>query len=231
MAKRSTAATAEEFALDLCEHFLSTYPVLTGIDCEVSEIPWRRSVVDGSMHMHGFEHPGHERHEVFVKMGRDEASAPVIKSIESSIREMTVLKTTQSGFEKYLKDDATLLPECTDRCLSSHVDLWWRYVNPSDGRAIDFKKVRTAMRSEMLRGIFGPAEEGVYSASLQATIYDAGCMCLTAVPEVQEIDISTPNVHYLPVVAPLAAVGEVFMNDIFQPTSDPSGSITCTVSR
>ena len=144
-------------------------------------------------------------------------------------QQMSFLKTTQSGFEKFLRDDYTLLPECTDRCLSSHVDFWWRFVAPA--RDLDFGAIRTTMKSEFMKALFGPASTGVYSESLQATIYDAGCMCLTALDAVAEVDISTPNVHYLPVIAPLVAVGETWNNDIFQPTSDPSGSITCTVSR
>ena len=39
---------------------------------------------------------------------------------------------------------------------------------------------------------------GVYSASLQASIYDAACLALTALPVVSTIKIDTPNKHYLP---------------------------------
>jgi urate oxidase len=46
----------------------------------------------------------------------------------------------------------------------------------------------------------------VYS-QLQATIYDAGSLCLAAVPELTRIAISTPNLHYLPTTQLLKAVG------------------------
>lgn len=236
VAKRSNAETCEDFALDLAEHFLKTYPILTGVTAEVSEIPWRRAEVEGKPHAHSFEHPGNERHVAEATADRGEDGNTRFTGLTSSIRTMTVLKTTQSGFEKFLRDEYTLLPDCTERCLSSHVDVWWRYGvvkagAPAPRPVIDFKKVRDNIRAELCRGIFGPAESGVYSESLQATIYDASCLCLSKCGEVSEIDVSTPNVHYLPVVAPLKAVGLEFENDIFQPTSDPSGSITCTVGR
>ena len=70
----------------------------------------------------------------------------------------------------------------------------------------------------------------MYSASLQASVYDAGCMVLTALPVVDSIAIDTPNLHYLPMKA-LAALGESFDDDVFLPTSEPSGMIHCTVRR
>ena len=54
------------------------------------------------------------------------------------------------------------------------------------------------MRAQLLKGLFGPSKGGVYSASLQATIYDAGCLVLKAVPAVQSIKIFTPNIHMIP---------------------------------
>ena len=80
-----------------------------------------------------------------------------------------------------------------------------------------------------MRGFFGPPHSGVFSPSLQATIYDAGCLALKAAPELAEIDIDTPNLHYLPMKA-LDRLGEKFEDDIFVPTSEPSGSIKCTAS-
>ena len=45
------------------------------------------------------------------------------------------------------------------------------------------------------------------NSQLQATIYDAGSLCLAAVPELTRIAISTPNLHYLPTTQLLKAVG------------------------
>ena len=46
-------------------------------------------------------------------------------------------------------------------------------------------------------------------SSGKATIYDAGCLALAAVPELRKISISTPNLHYLPTTNQLKALKEV----------------------
>jgi urate oxidase len=66
--------------------------------------------------------------------------------------------------------------------------------------------------------------------SSQATIYDVGCLVLKAVQDVASISIDTPNLHYLP-FQNLSAFGEKFEDDVFIPTSEPSGTIHCSVSR
>jgi urate oxidase len=62
----------------------------------------RRAHVDNVPHDHSFEHPGDERHEANVHLQRlneGESTAYDVISLESSITNMTILKTTQSGFE------------------------------------------------------------------------------------------------------------------------------------
>ena len=89
---------------------------------------------------------------------------------------------------------------------------------------------RATARREICRGFFGPPAAGIFSESLQATIYDAGCLVLAALPAVGDIEIDTPNIHYLPAKL-LDSVGEAFEDDVFLPTSEPSGSINCVVAR
>merc|ERR1712070_1068815 len=104
---------------------------------------------------------------------------------------------------------------------------------PSSKAPLDYAQVRASVRAQLLKGVFGPSSGGVYSASLQATIYDAGCMVLSAAPQVAAISIDTPNLHYIPAKF-LSSLGDgrmIFEDDVFVPTSDPSGSIHCTVSR
>ena len=104
------------------------------------------------------------------------------------------------------------------------------------GRFSDFNEARAAIRAEVVKGLFGPAEGGVFSVSLQATIYDAACLALAKVPELTKISISTPNLHYLPTTKSLQALGVVdedvaYVRDVFTPTSEPSGTIFCEVAR
>jgi urate oxidase len=222
IAKRSKATTPEEFGIDICKHYMKEYPVLTAVEITVKELPWTRAIIDGKEHDHAFTHPGKETPVARVLIEREGMKLTVTSAIES----MIILKTTQSGFENYLKDRYTLLPECNDRNLSTELTAVWNYTSSN----VDYPKVREIVRTQILKGLFGPSKDGVFSPSLQATIYDAGCMVLSAGPAVKSINIDTPNIHYIP-MKDLDRLTEKFENDIFIPTSEPSGSINCTVSR
>ena len=100
--------------------------------------------------------------------------------------------------------------------------------------APDYARVRETVRNEMLRGFYGPPSGGVYSPSLQATIYDAGCLVLKAAPRVASISIFTPNIHMIPMkqLSALGGPGQPgFQDDVYIATSEPSGTISCTVDR
>jgi urate oxidase len=225
VAKRTEAATPEDFGIELARHFLKEYAILSAVEIDVSETSWVRASIDGVEHEHAFVKGSAERGTATVRLMRDAPEAPEVRS---HVKSMVVLKTTQSGFENYLPDRFTLLPETKERCLATELDASWAYAPSRE--PIDYAAVRTRVRSELQRGLFGPAHGGVYSASLQASVYDAGCMVLTALPVVDSIAIDTPNLHYLPMKA-LAALGESFDDDVFLPTSEPSGMIHCTVRR
>lgn len=56
--------------------------------------------------------------------------------IHSGIKDLKFLKTTQSGFEGFLKDQFTTLPEVKDRCFATQVYCKWRYHQCKD---VDFE--------------------------------------------------------------------------------------------
>ncbi|GMI36080.1 hypothetical protein TeGR_g10544 [Tetraparma gracilis] len=223
IAKRTEANSPEQFGIDLCKHFISEYPVLTAAQAEVRMTLWERAVVDGEEHEHGWIKQSPEQAVAVVKLVREGE----VFSVRSFVKGMTIFKSTQSGFADYHMDKYTLLPPCTERCLSTELTAEWGY---TDIAGVDFADARAGVRAQLIKGIFGPAKGGVFSVSLQATIYDAGCLVLTEVACVSEIKIDTPNKHYLP-YRQLEALGEVFEDDIFVPTDEPSGTITCTVAR
>jgi len=229
IAKRSAATTPEGYGIDLASHLLNEYKMLDAVEVEVIEDLWRRTQSkDGTAHDHGFVREGPEQATAVVRLTREQLDAPEVRS---GLQGLTVLKTTQSGFENYLHDSYTLLPETRERCMATEMKVEWTYAN---GKPVDYAAVRSTLRSEMLRGFFGPPEGGIYSASLQATIYDAGCLVLKAVPAVQTISIYTPNMHMIPFL-PLKQLGGAtaapFEDDVYISTSDPAGTIFCTVSR
>lgn len=237
IAKRCSFNSPEGFGVLLCHHFLKEYPMLRGVQVKVDQVIWDRAVVDGVPHNHGFVKSGPETYTANVEWHRpttldsngNNVDDDVGPKITSHINQMTVLKTTQSGFEGYLKDQYTLLPETKERCLATELDATWTC--STGDYSIDHAAIRNKVRPLIQKAIFGPsADNGIYSPSLQATIYDAACLVLKEVPEIESITIYTPNLHYLPCKL-LDRVGETFEDDIFIPTDAPSGIITCTVVR
>jgi len=229
VAKRTKADTPEKFAVDLVKHFISEYEILTGAEATVRQTIWERAVVDGEQHEHGWIKRGPHSNIATAKLDREGNAL----SVTSILKSMTIFKSTQSGFADYLQDKYTLLPPCDERCLSTELDATWTYRCDVGGGEYDFAGVRDAVIQNLIKGIFGPANGGVFSISLQATIYDAGCMVLTQCDDVKDIKIETPNKHYLPFrqLDSLGGDTDVFEDDIFVPNDEPSGTIKCVVAR
>ena len=68
-----------------------------------------------------------------------------------------------------------------------------------------------------------------YSRSVQDSLYRMGEAALAAVPEISEISMACPNMHFIPMN--LSAFGLDNNNDVFLPTDEPHGQIECTVGR
>lgn len=247
VAKRTKADSPEQFGIDICTHFLTEYSMLSRVEADIKMTKWSRAIIDNEPHNHGFEKLSPETDSAFVQMKRADTQNSTldlgVSKIMSYIKDMTILKTTKSGFEKYLIDKYTLLPQTSERCMATELDCTWEYdddlkhvstlneggFDPS-AKTVDYASIREKVRAKICAGFFGPAEKGVYSASLQATIYDIGCLVLETCPQINTCKIDTPNLHYLPMKA-LDLLGEKFEDDVFVPTCEPSGTITCTVGR
>ena len=134
-----------------------------------------------------------------------------------------MLKTTQSGYEGYLKDAMTVLPETRERMLATSVFATWRYAAPPKADSEAYTRVLAAMHG----AFFGPPKGGVYSAGVQATLYDMACAALGAEQSVDVITLKAPNIHFLPT----PPAGIKFDNDVYVATSEPHGTIVATVAR
>ena len=86
-------------------------------------------------------------------MTREQLDAPEVRS---GLQGLTVLKTTQSGFENYLQDEYTLLAETTERCMATQMKVEWTYAPKA--KSVDYATVRATLRSELMRGFFGPRD-------------------------------------------------------------------------
>ncbi|KAF6214449.1 hypothetical protein GE061_009192 [Apolygus lucorum] len=226
-AKQYGVKSPEEFGLLLCEIFLNKYPHVTAARVTVTEYPWQRMVADGRPHNHAFVMVPVSERWANVQMSRKVRNP----SIESGLRNLRVLKTTQSAFVNFVNDEYRTLPDASDRVFSTLVSSSWNYSNTV---GLDFDKAWETVRDTILEKFAGNAEDGVFSPSVQNTLYDAETLILDRIPQVDSIVMDLPNKHYIEVDMskfPKEMVGDGPNHDVLLPLDKPSGLIHARLSR
>ena len=148
LAKLNNFDSMEDFGLIICRHFLTEYPkIVNRITVSITKDNWERiaTTTDSkgklAPHKHAFKRMGPMSAYTRV-IGEKRAGKDATFAIASGIRELQILKTTQSGFENYHRCKYTSLPEAKDRIFGTSAAVEW-VVNPAlIGRAkINFDKV------------------------------------------------------------------------------------------
>uniref|UniRef100_A0A2K5D459 Uricase n=1 Tax=Aotus nancymaae TaxID=37293 RepID=A0A2K5D459_AOTNA len=254
LAKFKGIKSIEAFAVNICQHFLSSFNHVIRTQVYVEEIPWKRlekvnslicalslineigfmasteffleiicfrNFQNGVKHVHAFIHTPTGTH--FCEVEQLRSGPPVI---HSGIKDLKVLKTTQSGFEGFIKDQFTTLPEVKDRCFATQVYCKWRYHQCRD---VDFEATWDTIRDVVLEKFAGPYDKGEYSPSVQKTLYDIQVVSLSRVPEIEDMEISLPNIHYFNI--DMSKMGLINKEEVLLPLDNPYGKITGTVKR
>jgi urate oxidase len=188
---------------------------VTSVAVSAHETKWSRLSFGGKPHLHGFVLDSNGKPTVEVSATRGGAS-----TLTSGIDGFTFMKSTQSGWENYYKDPYTTIPPTNDRmCATSMVASWKWSGKPASYPAANAKILATLLE------VFATT----YSPSVQNSLYRMGEAVLAAVPEISEISMACPNIHYL--LVNLSAFGLDNKNELFLPTDEPHGQIECTVGR
>ncbi len=211
---RDGIGSPEAFLLRLADHFTGSFDWVTGGRWEAERYAWQRIVAQGAEHDHAFVRSGQEVRTAVVVADGDE------RHVIAGLKDLTVLKTTASGFEGYPKDRYTTLPETRDRILATDVAARWRY----DTVGVDYDALYASVRALLLEAF---AER--YSAALQATLFDMGRRVLEEHPEIAEIRFSMPNNHHF--VVDLSPFGLDNPNEVFYAADRPYGLIEASVER
>lgn len=214
LAKDHLTGDVEEFGLKLVDHFLEAGPKVTGVRIRFTEYLWDRIVADGREHDHSFVRAAGQR---LATISGDESGA---RRVEAGIDDLLVLKTTESGWEGFHREQYTTLPETNDRILSTVVTANWAY-NPID---VSFGETWRGVRETMLATFTDH-----YSPSAQNTLYRMGSAVLERFPEIAWIHFSLPNRHQL--LYDLGRFGMENGNEVFHASSEPFGLIEGTVER
>ena len=131
-----------------------------------------------------------------------------------------VLKTANSGFEGYLRDSLTTLPETADRLFGTSMRAQWKYKSA----ALPFDQLRSKLRDTLIEAF---AEHD--SKSVQHTLYAMAQAALEAAPEIMDVELAMPNKHCL--LVDLSRFGQTNPNEIFVPTDEPYGNIVARIVR
>lgn len=218
-ARQSHAESIEDFAQELIEFLLRRNPQVTGVEVSVESHLWKRLTIEGEPYPTAFMKGSDERQTTRVARGREGAL-----TVKSGFTGMTVLKTAQSGFVGYIKDELTTLPETTDRLFGTAITAEWTYTPQSLAEGIAFHKVRQHLRERMVT-TFARHD----SLSVQQTLYAMAEAALQHTDVIDEVFLRMPNKHNL--LVDLSRFGSDNPNHIFVPTEEPHGTIEATVRR
>jgi urate oxidase len=201
-ARESTAECVEEFALELAEFFLVRNPQVESVAINIASTPWEHALVQGKRYSSTFIRGSSEAQITAVTRARDGGV-----SVSSGIENLVLLKTAHSGFEGYLRDALTTLPETADRLFGTAM-----------------RALRSKLRDTLIEAF---AEHD--SKSVQHTLYAMAQAALEAAPEITDMELAMPNKHCL--LVDLARFGQTNPNEIFVPTDEPYGNIVARVIR
>jgi urate oxidase len=214
-ARESTAESIEDFALELAVFFLKRNPQVADVAINIASTAWEHAVVQGKPHPSTFLRGSSESQTTAVTCPRGGNA-----SVTSGLEDMVVLKTANSGFEGYIHDSLTTLPETADRLLGTSVRAQWKYHSAS----LPFEQLRASLRETLITAF---AEHD--SKSVQQTLYAMAQAALAAAPEILDMELGMPNKHCL--LVDLSRFGQTNPNQIFVPTDEPYGNIFARVVR
>ncbi|ODQ77685.1 hypothetical protein BABINDRAFT_41248 [Babjeviella inositovora NRRL Y-12698] len=227
-AKLSDVWPIERFAAHLGQHFVNKYSHVTAVNVWIEQQRWVKYDVNGKPHDHSFIHQSGETKNVYLHYFRNGKY-----DLQTSIKGLTVLKSTGSMFYGYNVCDYTTLKPTKDRILSTDVDATWYWDSKKLGPITNIERLANA-------GLFDNGYDAARkvtldlfalenSPSVQATMYNMSAKILELVPEVEKVQYSLPNKHYMGIDLSFKGIRE--NNEVFYPAAHPSGLIKSTVGR
>lgn len=215
LARKSGAATPEQFAIELVTYLVENNLQVTEARTNIAATPWMHLVSGGQMHNTAFIQMGHACDTATATYQRGHSVA-----VASGFQNLALLKTTKSAFTGYIRDRLTTLKETHDRLLGTLASGVWNYADTN----VDYRSARSRIFDALLNA-FALHD----SQSVQQTLYAMGKAALEAEPGISEINLSLPNRHCN--LVDLTPFGADNPNQIFVPTDEPHGSIEACVRR
>jgi urate oxidase len=211
-ARRDPIDPVEAFGLRLAEHFAGK-PLVSRVRIVATEHRWQPLTIGGRPHPQAFVQPGGEQWTAVIT--RDANGCDVT----SGLTNLVVLKTGNSAFAGFPRDELTTLADAHERLLATSVTAAWKY----RAGLSDFS-VRNSVRAALVETFAGHESE-----SVQHTLYAMGAAALARCGDLLEITLALPNRHHL--LVDLSRFGLDNPNQVFVATDQPFGVIEATVRR
>ena len=176
--------------------------------------PWDRLSSGGSPHPHAFSRRGAYVRTATVTYDGSELW------VVSGVRDLVVLKTTDSEFHTFYEDRYTTLQPTNDRIMATSVTAQWLHTDLATDWGASFDRVLATLGGTFARH---------HSLALQQTLYAMGEDIITEQPEIAEIRFSLPNKHHF--VIDLSPFDVENKNEVFHADDRPYGYIEGTVRR
>jgi urate oxidase len=214
LAARDGVGEPETFCQTLGRHFVDRNPKLDRAIVDVVDHGWNRLTIGDR-----------EQGRAFVRRGPEVRTARAVTQrrhvmVTAGIGDLLIMKTSNSAFAGFPRDELTTLPETTDRLFVTALTASWTYTDDD----LDFGVVFHSVRGALLE-TFAQHD----SRSVQHTLYAMGQAVLETIESVRSIRLEMPNRHHLPI--DLTRFGMENRNEVFVATEEPYGLITATLSR
>lgn len=204
----------ESFGMALARHFVDDVPQVNRVRVTLEAYPWDRLASNGSPHPHAFARRGAYVRTATVTY--DGATMWVV----SGVRDLVVLKTTDSEFHTFYEERYTTLKPTTDRVMATAVTAQWSHTDLDADWGTSYDSVLATLSSTFA---------GHHSLALQQTLYAMGEAIIGGQPEIGEVRFSLPNKHHF--VVDLTPFGLKNDNEVFHADDRPYGLIEGTVRR
>jgi len=215
-AREHAIHSIEEFGIFVVKHFLSMYTHVTHVTVDITEFLWDRMKVGPNNTPHDYSFVRNtEKRLTKVRGGRNGRV-----HVDSGIEDLTVLKTTGSGFSNFRKDKYTTLKETDDRILCTNVTSRWTFGNTE----ADFNAVYSGVRQTVL-DVFATE----FSKAVQETVWLIGKQVIAKFADIDEIFFRLPNIHIF--LHDLEPFGMKNPNEVYRPFADPNGVLEGTITR
>ena len=218
------AMAPEAFALALGQHFIATYPHITRAEVGVEKYEWERIRVGAQPQPRAFKRSGSYVRTAKVVVDRHATGSSAF--VCSGIENLIILKSGDSEFKGYIKDQFTTLKESSDRVMATEMSASWR-MGSSDVRSLLQQPWDQQFEEAMALLLAAWAQH--YSLSLQQTLYAMASAVLQKQPGVAAVRLSLPNKHHFPVdMTPFGLPND---NSTFIAADRPYGLIEAVVNR